>query len=322
MSSNPDRYKLDPEDHEAIYQDLKEDIFSGRTPSPQPRAIILGGQPGAGKSRALDTSAADFPGRNVVILNGDDYRRWHPLSNEILDTDEENYARLTDPDVREWTRRLLDEAVKERLNIVFESTMRSPEPITTTLVNLRKAGYLVTARVMAVHRFESITGIFRRYEQQKADIGHGRMAPLSVHDEAYTGLLNTLDSIQTRKAADRIHSLSRTGDTVCDLIVSDGEWEPSWSARNAVIGHRNQPVSLEMALRILTPWLEISEMMAERKADPSEFASVGGVCEEILDGIKPGIVLEKNPMMRISHQLKIGSIKKLFLACSRSDPKP
>lgn len=318
MSSNPDRYKLDPEDHEAIYQDLKENIFSGRTPSPQPRAIILGGQPGAGKSRVLDTSAADFPGRNVVILNGDDYRRWHPLSNEILDTDEENYARLTDPDVREWTRRLLDEAVKERLNIVFESTMRSPEPITTTLENLRKAGYLVTARVMAVHRFESITGIFARFEQQKAALGHGRMAPLSIHDEAYTGLLDTLDSIQERKAADRIHILSRSGDTVCDLIVSDDQWSSPVVARHAVIEQRSREFNLSVARGILEPWDVISKLMVLRAASPCEFEHAGKVCDEIMEGIYPAILSDSNLLEQFAPLTLLGYIRKRFLMHSKS----
>ena len=42
-------YKLPPEVHDAICEEIKKDLFDGKEPVSNPQIFILGGQPGAGK---------------------------------------------------------------------------------------------------------------------------------------------------------------------------------------------------------------------------------------------------------------------------------
>lgn len=52
--------------------------------------------------------------------------------------------------------------------------------------------------------------VFMMYEDQKKTNGYGRMAPISVHDEAYQGVLDTVDEIHTRQAALKIQIYDRS----------------------------------------------------------------------------------------------------------------
>jgi len=58
----------------------------------KPTAIILGGQPGAGKGE-LTNVALSMLKYNVVICSADDYRDYHPKAEEIKRLHEEHILR-------------------------------------------------------------------------------------------------------------------------------------------------------------------------------------------------------------------------------------
>lgn len=312
MHQDFDLYKLSASDHEAIYQDIRESMFSDNTPMDYPTAVILGGQPGSGKSIVLDRALEDFPDRNAVVINGDDFRKWHPDSRKIITLDEANYARLTDLDVREWTRRLFADAVESKRSIVFESTMRTPEPIASTMRNMVDHQYTTIARVLAVHRFESIAGVFTRFERQKADHGHGRMAPIPVHDEAYTGLLLTLDAIQDRKCAHCIQVLSRDNEMLLDTQSFSGDWSDPQPASEAVSSQRNKPISLFMANRLVTTWEEVGERLQARNARPGEIETTASAYLSILNEIAPVLLANPNLAERAASNHAMAKVSKLL----------
>lgn len=53
----------------------------------------------------------------------------------------------------------------------------------------------ITVKIVATNERFSKTGIFRRYEEQKAAKGYGRFSEISSHDAAYTGMLITIDAL-------------------------------------------------------------------------------------------------------------------------------
>ena len=76
MAQNPDQHRLSEEEHQAIFErDIKPDLFAGAKPSSQPVAVIFGGQPGAGKSAAVDEAMNELgPRGGAVQIIGDDLR--------------------------------------------------------------------------------------------------------------------------------------------------------------------------------------------------------------------------------------------------------
>ncbi|MBD4245803.1 hypothetical protein GUH33_07935, partial [Xanthomonas citri pv. citri] len=83
--------------HTAAYEKIERHHFKDTAPADQPQAIILGGQPGAGKSGLLEASKQGFADRNVVTINGDELRYYHPQYRDIQKADERRFAELTDP---------------------------------------------------------------------------------------------------------------------------------------------------------------------------------------------------------------------------------
>ena len=85
MDKDINKFKLNQETHDSIYKLLENQIFNNKKSCDFPIAVVLGGQPGAGKSVLIDNAKKEFDDNNVVIINGDEFRRMHPNLDEILE---------------------------------------------------------------------------------------------------------------------------------------------------------------------------------------------------------------------------------------------
>lgn len=298
MTSSHEKYKLSAERHEAVYRIIERLSFLDTTPKEYPQAIILGGQPGAGKSRLLDYSFNEIPGHNAVKINGDDFRQWHPRINDILLENEASMAQHTDPDVRVWTKRLFDTAIETRRNVIFEGTMRVRDAISATMSRLRSEGYHVTARVVAAHERQSVAGIFSRYEAQKKESGHGRMAPLPIHDQAYIGMLDTIDNIEVNCLADRIQVFNRSGNVIYDAKLLGGVWDNP-GAMAAIEQERNRIPTILEARALLADWKNIIILMKERGASKEELSVAREVASNHISNIHPVLSSQENIAARV-----------------------
>lgn len=213
MEDDVTRYKLPADVHEYLYNELKSECLRGKSPVQRPTAIILGGQPGAGKTILIREALRDFKDGNVVVINGDEFRKAHPSVEDILRSHEEDLAYYTDVDVREWTKHIFSSAIEEKYNIIFEGTMRT-NAICNTLRKLKEQGYRVIVRALSVNGVESILSTFERYEAQRAEKGHGRATPRVSHKEAYYGMLDTLEEIEELGCYDSLEVSTREGEVV------------------------------------------------------------------------------------------------------------
>lgn len=298
MTSSPSPYKLSEHRHESVYRRLERFSFLDTTPQESPSAVILGGQPGAGKSKLLDHSYQEFPGQNAVRINGDDFRQWHPHIQDILENDEANMAAHTDPDVRAWTKRLFDTAIETKRNVIFEGTMRVKHDISNTMQRLREDGYHVTARVIAAHERQSITGIHTRFETQKIESGHGRMAPIAVHDQAYLGMLETIENIETNALADKIQVFNRAGEIVHEAQLVGDSWDNP-GARAAIETERRKTPSVEDCRTYIRDWAHVFDLMEERGADISEISSVREIASIYIAEIYPILAAQQDMTLRV-----------------------
>ena len=77
------KYKLSDEEHNQYYQTIKRIYTGGKIPVDNPIAVIIGGQTGAGKSGIIGYSTKMFMDENVIIINSDEIKPFHPQSEEI-----------------------------------------------------------------------------------------------------------------------------------------------------------------------------------------------------------------------------------------------
>lgn len=168
---------------------------------------------GCGKSTLIRKSKTEFENGNVVIINGDEYRRYHPKSKEILGKSEEDYAFYTDADVRTWTSDIFEYATDNRYNVIFEGTMRTNR-ICDTIKRLKEKGYRIEVKALAVNGIDSIISTMERYERQVNSDGHGRRTTSESHRAAYIGMLDTLEEIERQGFCDSIEVLTRNEDVI------------------------------------------------------------------------------------------------------------
>lgn len=239
------KYKLSENDHESVYTRLEAEMLIESQPSNTPIVVIIGGQPGCGKSMLIDMAKQVITA--PAIINGDDYRMAHPQAAQIFADDDKLFAERTDPDVRDWTKRLFDKAIETRRNIIFEGTMRNAGPIMGTIENLKKQGYRVEVMVMAVNGQLSKLSTVERYETQKAKRGYARWTLPESHDEAYKNMPETVAAIEKNSPIDSIKVYNRPGELLYHNERINGRFEasPGNDAKAAVEKERSRTFTPE-----------------------------------------------------------------------------
>lgn len=188
---------------ERVKRLLSQDLKIKRKAEGQPKATLLGGQPASGKTKLIRhlkaNSRTDF-----VVINGDEYREYHPSYKQI-----QAYYGLEAPNkTQEFSNTLVEfmkqECLRRKLNFIIEGTMRTYNVIESTAKEARSHGFKVEAHVMAIHSDDSYLGIFQRYEGEMGAYGYGRFSPLPTHDEAYRQIPENLQMASEQQLFDQI----------------------------------------------------------------------------------------------------------------------
>lgn len=177
----------------------------------QPIAVILGGQPASGKSKLFKLIENKiYPNKQFVIINGDEYRAHHPRNIEIAIEHGKNYADITQSFANDLVKFMKEHCIEKRYNFILESTFRNIKAIKETSVELKKEKYKTAIYALSVPYWDSILGIFERYEGQFELTGFGRFSPLVTHDEAFKALPQNLKMCLQEQLFDEIFIYKRT----------------------------------------------------------------------------------------------------------------
>ncbi len=229
------KYKLTEQEHEMYYRIIKRTYTGGKTPQKHPISVIIGGQTGAGKSGILGYSTKMFKDDNVVIINSDEIKPFHPKSEEIAKLYPDLYTKITDQESNTWTSRLIEELRREKYNIIFEGTMKNNRIADESITELEDLGYTVIVRGLAVCDLESRISILERYEGQVATKGWGRLVVPTHHNQTYQGMPETIKYIEDTKRYDVLEIFAR-GETPSEpvLIYSNHNKESSELTNKAI----------------------------------------------------------------------------------------
>jgi len=168
-----------------------------------PVAAIIAGQPGAGKG-SLEKYLKNELNQNSITIDPDDMRRFHPDQKRLQQENDKTAANYTHKDARRWAETKRDVAIENKRNIIIDGTLKSPEKSEALCRMLREKGYRVEVHAVAVNELQSKLGIVDRYELGKNDEGYGRFVPENVHDEAYSGMLKSVEFIEEKELADAV----------------------------------------------------------------------------------------------------------------------
>lgn len=250
--SDRQKCRLSEAENEKIFQnDVKPYLLAtaslGLSRSEKPTMVIVGGQPGAGKSRSIDSVRLHLErSGGVMEIAADDLRRFHPKNDELMQKDDRTAADFTHADAWAWAEKAEAFAREQKFNVLIEGTLKTPENAAAKLAEYREAGYFVEARVIAVHERTSWQGVVGRYEQQKEDAGVGKMTPKPVHDAAVAGVLASVEKIETEKLADRVRIDRRGAEQIySNTLKADGNWERLPAARQYIEIERDKPLTAQ-----------------------------------------------------------------------------
>jgi len=278
MELDPEQYSLKQEEHQRIFdQRIKPEIFKDyMQPASHPVAVILGGQPGAGKSGILQAAFYELSQRGATVqIVGDNFRKYHPQYAELQIANDKTAAFYTDRDSGRWVEKTLEEAKKRRVNIVIEGTMRSSDVVAKSVEKLRPE-YEIDVRVLAVKFSLSEQGILLRYEGQKYDQGIGRWTTPEAHRAGYEGVPATIERIEHECLADRIKIYKRSGQIIYSNELKNGKWVYEPQARYVMALERDQPLTTQEQHDYLKGFDQLSNLLTrpDRAASLEEISQI------------------------------------------------
>ena len=194
--------------------------IGGAVPVDTPSLVILGGQPGSGKSSAIEMIEARFEG-NIFALNGDDFKELYPDYAELVKANKEQASHVVQDYSNYVVNHLKQEYSDLRYNLIIEGTMRTSEVPISTIEEFKAKGYQAEAYVVASNYYASRTGCLLRMEMDIADNGYGRSVPIESHDAAYNNIPLTMQKLLDSGQLENITIMSRSGHVLGDLKHGD-----------------------------------------------------------------------------------------------------
>ena len=180
-----------------------------------PTGIVLGGQPGAGKTTIQKVMYDKFQ-PSITIINADEYRKYHPMFEQIIEEHGKNYPEYTGKFSGTVAERFLSEVIKQKRNIIIEGTLRTAEVPLSTCRNFNKNGYETILAVMATKPEISYLSTILRYEKMHQIGMMARVVNKEHHDKVVMNLASNLKKIHEENAFNHILIYNRQGDCICD----------------------------------------------------------------------------------------------------------
>ncbi len=197
MTNPSDR--LDPEEHARIFAEkvVPNSGLNEALSHERPKAIILGGQPGAGKGNLMRAAEAELHG-DVVKIDPDAQRENHSRIKEFQSENPYTWSDRTHADASQWAIELRDGSIAGKKNFIFDTTLSNGQSTASLIKKLQAKGYDVEVRAVAAHKLESEHGVDSRFSKQFDKEGHGRYVPADVRDAIYDKVPASLDTIRSR----------------------------------------------------------------------------------------------------------------------------
>lgn len=188
------------------WKDTLEKYKTNPTSQAVPCGYVLGGQPGAGKS-FLNGLANEKCHKNIVVINGDDFRKYHPDYDEFQRQYGKDSPKYTATFAGKMTETILNKAIEKHYNIVIEGTFRTSETPIKTLPKMKENGYRTEVMIQTCSKELSWKSCQERYSaMQKVDelmgTNEARWTDKNHHDLVCESLAKNIKTVIESEKAD------------------------------------------------------------------------------------------------------------------------
>lgn len=193
---------------------IRDAVFLDAIPSEHPVTVFLGGQPAAGKTDAYSLIEEMIP--SIVPINGDDFRRFHPLYDLLLQYNPLGMPTATASASATWIAMTVAYANEHHYSSIIEGTWRDQSVVLNEAINAKKTGRGTWAMIVATKPSISRIGTLTRY-LDKLLVGQiARWTPPSSHERVIRSLHSTVAAIAQDNRIDRFTVIDRHGETLAD----------------------------------------------------------------------------------------------------------
>ena len=247
------------------------------SPTENPKVVLLGGQPGAGKSGLENMVNIK---KNYVSISGDDYREYHPRFKEINLEYGREASKYTQQWAAEITEKLIKELRKEKYNLIIEGTLRTAELPLKEANAFKKADYKVELNVVVVKPEKSRLGTLERYEAMLKQGKVPRMTPKEHHDLVVNNIGNNLEIIYNSKAFDNIKLFDRENNLLYNYKES-----PNVNPKDILNKEFNRVWKKGEIEEFKEKWENLIKVIENRKSPAKEIFELKNEKEQILERI-------------------------------------
>ena len=208
---------------ELIFKKLWNDLITAQQVKPiaTPKGFVLGGQPGAGKSALVKRLINDFD-FNILVINGDEFRRYHPDFDAIQAQYGKDAPKYTAEFSGRMTERAIEKALSEGYNISVEGTFRTAETPMKTLDDMREHGYETAVHIQTAPSEVSWQSTLERYQAMEKLGETPRATPKEHHDLVVELLPKSADTVFLSGKADVFKVYSHEG-LIFDSRIHQGQ---------------------------------------------------------------------------------------------------
>ncbi|WP_434312210.1 zeta toxin family protein [Haemophilus influenzae] len=171
----------------AVWRKVLTNAQARVTAQEKPIGILLGGQPGAGKSHGTKVIRKRLNG-NVIVINGDEFRPYKQGYKELYEQHGKNLANHTGDFSNRMIQKVRDEAIKNRFNFIIEGTFRDVKVPLSELDRFKEHGYKAEVVICTCPKEVSWQSTIMRGDE---DLKKGHI-PRYVSKESHDIIVNNL----------------------------------------------------------------------------------------------------------------------------------
>lgn len=229
---------------EIFDRDIAPTLSASGTITLRPTLVLVGAQPGAGKSRSIADVQDEYPDATAII--GDDFRAFHPDYWDLMDSDPLAMPGVTAQASGSWVGMSAEYLRQERRSVILETTMRQHDVVARTAVAFRDSGYRAEVRALAVPGAVSLLGTVSRFLGAGTGADRNRWTPSAAHAAAYSVMPDTIEQLVANSTVDRITVLTRSQQILYDRAIDA-------ASAGTVAGEARRAVDAGRSLSEMTP---------------------------------------------------------------------
>jgi predicted ABC-type ATPase len=267
--------ELTKPEHDKIFEEKirpQLDAISPVKKSTKPTLFMLGGQPGAGKTKVRDAIKQSDKGKGSLVIDPDELRTYHPRYVDHVKTDPDTAATEVHADAMAWAKELRDAALEKRVNIIYDGTLGNPLPAVEMGKAANKSGYAIEVHVIATPlevSMQAVRGRFenawKAYNDNPKENAPPRNVPDKIQTDTFRDIPATLAALCEHADVSRMRISNRNGDELSDVIAKDKlPKDAGESAKKALEEERTRPWTEQESAAYYANGKEIEELMQTR----------------------------------------------------------